>query len=212
MWNAIKRKFKSVSSSCCPTLISSPTPIPFTPTASCCSSGYYYYDYHSASSRPVERGYKFPVEDAPVKKKRSGFVRFSGKMKKKKLTEKAVNDLNQYGSQSNRVVPDPVDLNAIHPWLSGVRPMDPSMRQEVEYLVETYDKEYEKLEKSSAPPEEDAVSVAASNTSKRSAYHSDRLDFASRIRYAKEAALKENMARIQKHKSSKRVKAKLAVW
>ena len=126
-------------------------------------------------------------------------------MKTKKLTEKAVNELNLYGSQGHRVVPDPIDLNAIDPWLSGVRPMDPEMRREVEYLVQTYDKEYEKLEQSVVLPskqaDDDAASIApsaASNTSKRSAYHLDRVDFATRIRYAKEAAMKENAAKHEK--------------
>ena len=129
-------------------------------------------------------------------------------MKTNKLTEKAVNELNLYGSQGHRVVPDPIDLNAIDPWLSGVRPMDPEMRQEVEYLVQTYDKEYEKLEQSVALPSkqpDDAASIApsaASNTSKRSAYHLDRVDFATRIRYAKEAAMKENAA---KHKKESKI-------
>lgn len=201
-WDAFVTKLRSCFYFCCPWARSS-TPVDYQQQSSCNTSCYEAIQKdktsHAIELNDVDYG-AIPKVDVEASRGPTNhqFIRFSQQSKaepgEKQLTEKALRELNRLDktykadeeTTDKNIFPHPIDLTAIHPWLNTVAPMDEATSREMEYLVGTYEEEYEKIEKSVPPPSPGSLTPSlASYKSNKSAYHIDRIGGATQIRYSK---------------------------
>ena len=112
-------------------------------------ASYYYHDYSEGTAKQVVKQRQLNrIEEGYTRAPNFAALAIRNRYRPSPaLTESALSLVQDTKTLSAQ----PMDLNAIYPWLTSVQPMDPVTIEEMNELIRGYEEEYEEFEKSVTP-------------------------------------------------------------